>query len=68
MVGRAAFWRFPQGTIGGAENDLAAPLAAYFYHVQSPWHLPLFYISALDAPSGVNAIYTDFVPIVALIG
>jgi hypothetical protein len=68
VVGRDAFWRFPQGTIGGAENDLAAPLAAYFYYVQSPWHLPLFYISALDAPSGVNAIYTDFVPIVALIG
>jgi hypothetical protein len=36
-----AFWRFPRGTIGGAENDMAVPLAAYFYYVQSTWQLKL---------------------------
>jgi uncharacterized protein DUF6311 len=70
VAGRHAFWQFPRGTIGGdyGENDMAAPLAAYFYYVQSPWHLPLFYLSTLNTPVGVNAIYTDFVPIVAFIG
>jgi hypothetical protein len=68
VAGSHAFWRFPRGNIGGGENDMAAPLAAYFYYVQSPWHLPLFYVSALGAPAGVNVIFTDFVPIVPLIG
>jgi hypothetical protein len=70
VTGRHSFWQFPRGTIGGssADNDIAAPLAAYLYYVQSPWQLPLFYLAALDAPGGVNAIYTDFVPIVPLIG
>src|SRR5215472_681935 len=68
VIGRHAFWQFPRGTIGGGENDMAAMLAAYFYYVQSAWHFPLFYLSALNPPVGVNAIYTDFVPIIALIG
>src|SRR5262249_48079722 len=70
VTGRHAFWQFPHGTIGGVdgENDMAAPLAAYFYYVQSTWHFPLFYLSALNTPVGVNAIYTDFVPIIPLIG
>jgi Family of unknown function (DUF6311) len=66
VTGRHAFWQFPRGTIGGddGENDMAAPLAAYFYYVQSTWHFPLFDLSAV----GVNAIYFDFVPIIPLIG
>jgi hypothetical protein len=64
VTGRHAFWQFPHGTIGGGENDMAAPLAAYFYYVQSTWHFPLFYLTAV----GVNAIYFDFVPIIPLIG
>jgi hypothetical protein len=70
VIGRHAFWQFPRGIIGGSasDNDMAAPLAAYLYYVQSPWTLPLFDLAGLDAPSGVNAIYTDFVPIVPLIG
>jgi hypothetical protein len=68
VIGRDAFWEFPRGTIGGADYDMAQVLTGYFYYVQSPWHLLLFYVSALGAPAGVNAIFTDFVPIVALVG
>jgi hypothetical protein len=68
VTGRDVWWRFPHGTIRGAEYDLAAPFAAYLYYIQSPWHLPLFEIPLLGAPAGVNGIFTDFVPIVALIG
>ena len=68
IAGRHAFWQFPQGTIGGSQNDMAVPLAAYLYYVQGPWHLPLFHVSALGRPVGTNVIFTDVVPIIALIG
>jgi hypothetical protein len=48
--------------------DMAQVLVGYLYFVQSPWHLPLFYVSALGTPTGVNVIFTDSVPIVALVG
>src|SRR6266403_2558724 len=50
VTGRHAFWQFPQGTIGGSQSDMAIMLTAYLYYVQSPWHLPLFHISALGTP------------------
>lgn len=62
VAGRHAFWQFPMGI------DMQLVLAAYFYYVQSPWQLPLFYISALGAPAGTNVIFTDVVPIIALFG
>ena len=68
VTGRHSFWEFPEGTIGGSQNDWATALVGYFYYVQSPWQLPLFYVSALGTPGGTNIIYLDAVPIVALVG
>ncbi len=68
VIGRHAFWQFPKGTIGGSWNDMVQVLVAYFYYVQSSWHLPLFYVSALGTPAGVNVVFMDVVPIVALAG
>jgi len=68
VTGRHKFWEFPSGTIGGSQFDSATELVGYFYYVQSPWHLPLFYVSALSTPTGANVIFTDIVPIVALVG
>lgn len=62
VIGQHAFWQFPMGI------DMQVTLAAYFYYVQSPWQLPLFYIAALGNPTGTNVIFTDIVPIVALAG
>ena len=67
-TGRHAFWEFPKGTVGGAGADMAGVLVGYLYYIQSPWHLPLFYVSALGTPAGTNVIFMDVVPIVALIG
>lgn len=67
-TGRHAFWQFPEGTIEGGRNDMAEVLVGYFYYVQSPWHLPLFYVSALGTPVGTNIAAMDAVPIVALAG
>jgi hypothetical protein len=68
ITGRSAFWQFPHGTIGFSGNDMANVLAGYLYYVQSPWQLPLFYVAELGTPAGVNVIFTDSVPIIALIG
>jgi len=68
VTGRDAFWLFPHGMVPGGETDTAAPFAAYLYYVQNPWYLPLFYVPILGWPAGVNLIFADFVPIVALTG
>jgi hypothetical protein len=68
VIGGHAFWLFPKGIITGSQNDMAQVLTSYFYYVQSPWHLPLFYVSALGTPSGTNIILMDAVPVVALAG
>lgn len=68
VAGRDAFWQFPKGTISRSQTDMAQVLVAYFYYVQSPWHLPLFYVSALGTPTGTNVIFMDVVPVVALFG
>ena len=68
VTGRHAFWQFPQGTIGGSGADMVTELVGYLYYVQSPWRLPLFYVSALGAPFGTNIMFTGSVPIIALIG
>jgi hypothetical protein len=69
VTGRSVYWQSPQTTAGGGVDlDPGTALVGYLYYVQSPWHLPLFYVSTLGAPAGVNVIFTDLVPIVALIG
>jgi hypothetical protein len=68
ITGEHVFWRFPRGTIGDSENDMVQVLSTYLYYIQSPWRVQLFYVSGLDAPAGVNATISDFVPIIGLIG
>jgi hypothetical protein len=68
VAGHDAFWWFPRGSIKSSENDMAQVLVAYFYYVQSPWQLPLFYVPSLGTPVGTNVIFMDVVPIVALVG
>ena len=68
VTGEHAFWQFPRGTITGSGSDMAQVIVGYRYYVQSPWRLPLFYVSALGTPAGRNVIVLDVVPIVALIG
>ena len=68
VTGRHKFWEFPSGTIARSRLDSATGLVGYFYYVQSSWRLPLFYVTALNTPTGANVIFTDLVPIVALVG
>jgi Family of unknown function (DUF6311) len=68
VVGRHPFWHFADGAVRDWQFEIVQRLVGYFYYVQSPWHVPLFYVSALGAPTGTNVIFLDIAPIVALIG
>ena len=69
VTGRSPFWQFPHGTVSYSGNDMAQVLVGYLYYVQSPWHLPLFYVAALGTPVGARISSSWIaVPIVALIG
>jgi hypothetical protein len=68
IAGRHAFWQFPAGTIRYSQLDMAQVLVAYYYYVQAPWNLPLFYVTGLGIPTGTNIIMMDAVPVVALLG
>ncbi len=68
VTGRDVWWQSPHKAGGALNPDIATVLVGYFYYVQSPWHLPLFYVSALGTPTGTNIISMDAVPIVALVG
>ena len=68
VTGQHAHWRSLEVPARTWQLDQAQVLVGYLYYVQSPWHLPLFYVSALGAPGGTNVILMDVVPIVALFG
>jgi hypothetical protein len=62
LRGSAAFWRNPPGL------DTAAALAGYEFFVRDAWRLPLFHVAQLGPPHGAELIFTDSVPLLALIG
>ncbi len=68
VSGGQAFWQFPKGSIGGSAGDMAQVLVGYLYYVQSPWHLPLFHVTALGTPVGVSITVMSVAPIVAHTG
>src|SRR3954454_11639434 len=63
-------WRFILG-IGpfwdGAWGDRLTNLIGALYYAHDSWRLPLFYVPKLGFPEGVNIIYTDSLPLMALI-
>ena len=61
LTGTSAYW----GTPGG---DTSTHLAGYLFFQRDTWQLPLFHVTKLGAPAGVNIIFTDSVPWVALAG
>lgn len=68
LAGTAAFWGNPRGLLEGSWADMPTALSGYFYFVQDGWHLPLFHVAALGGEGGTNIIFTDSIPLVALLG
>jgi hypothetical protein len=68
LVGASAFWSNPRGIVGLSWYDISAALSGYAYFQRDIWQLPLFHVGKLGAPAGMNIIFTDSVPWVALAG
>lgn len=67
LLGTAPFWNNPRGVVGGSWGDMAQALSGYLAYVQDVWRWPLFQADGLG-PHGVNVVFTDSVPVVALVG
>ena len=61
FLGRAAFWDNPG-------DDPAQALNGYLAFAQDGWRFPLFRTALMDPPGGANIIFTDPIPLAALLG
>ncbi|MDE2580463.1 MAG: hypothetical protein KGL52_02395 [Rhodospirillales bacterium] len=68
VAGLPGFWTFPRGIVAGAAVDTAQLLVGYLYLLQSPWTLPLLHVGNILPPHGINALWLDPVPWLALVG
>jgi hypothetical protein len=68
VLGNARFWDVPRGTIGHGWADMATAVSGYRYFQRGAWVWPLLAIPPLGIPDGTNVIFTDGVPILALLG
>jgi hypothetical protein len=68
LTGTAPYWQAPRGLVGGSWADISSALSGYYYFVQDHWTWPLLQTSTLGAPHPVNIIFTDSIPVLALLG
>jgi Family of unknown function (DUF6311) len=68
LLGASQYWENPRGVVGDSLADMPAALSGYAFFQHDSWQLPLFHVSKMGAPAGVNIIFTDSIPWVALAG
>jgi hypothetical protein len=68
LLGTSTYWSNPRGVVGNSWADISTALSGYFFFQRDAWQLPLFHVSKLGAPLGMNIIFTDSIPWVALAG
>lgn len=60
LLGTSEFWNMPPG-------DMSQHLIGYLFYIQDHFRFPLFYVPDLGYPEGGNIIFTDSIPIAALV-
>lgn len=60
LLGTARFWTEPTA-------DLTQHMSGAAYFARAPWGLPLFQVPDLGYPAGTNIVFTDSIPLVAVI-
>jgi hypothetical protein len=68
LEGTSDFWMNSRGIRGIISADISTTLSGYFFFVHDAWRLPLFHVNKLGMPAGTNIIFTDSIPLLALIG
>src|SRR5579859_2783748 len=61
LLGRPGYWDNPG-------DDPAQALMGYQAFARDAWRLPLFRTELMNPPQGANIIFTDPIPILALLG
>lgn len=67
LLGTAPYWDNPRGIVGGSWADMAQASSGYAAYVRDEWRWPLFQAAGLGR-NGVGIMFTDSVPVVALLG
>ena len=60
ILGRSVYWTEPYG-------DPTTNMVGALYFVRDEWRFPLFYVPKLGFPEGVNIVYTDSLPLFAIV-
>ena len=68
LLGTSTFWINARGLAGRSWYDISEALSGYAYFQRDSWQWPLFHVAKLGAPAGMNIIFTDSIPWVALAG
>jgi hypothetical protein len=68
LTGRSGYWINSRGIRGIVGSDISVALSGYYFFVREHWQLPLFHVDRLGIPQGLAIIFTDSIPILALIG
>jgi hypothetical protein len=68
LAGTAPYWHAPRGLVFNSWADQSTTISGYYYFVRGDWGLPVFQTARLGAPDGTNIIFTDSIPIIALLG
>ncbi len=63
ISGVGPFWDHPQLW----DLDRAQALIGWRYFARDGWHFPIFHVPALSYPEGTTIIYTDSIPLLALV-
>lgn len=60
IMGKSLYWKEPNG-------DIITHMIGAIYYAQDAWRWPLFYVPKLAFPEGTSIVYTDSLPLLALI-
>ncbi len=68
LAGTSPYWLAPRGLITDSWVDMSTAMSGYYFFVRDVWTWPLFHTTKLAAPDGINIIFTDSIPLVAVLG
>ena len=68
LAGTSPVWSNARGVVTNSWADMPTALSGYFYFIRDGWRLPLFHVAGLGGADGTNIIFTDSIPLLALLG
>jgi hypothetical protein len=60
LLGRSGYWELQI-------NDVSTYITGLRFYIRDKWHFPIFDVSGLNYPEGTNIIFTDSLPLMALL-